>query len=1118
MSSVKGLKKTADKIYEIMDKLKELTDEELKSKTEEFKIRLKNGESMNHILPEAYAVVGEASYRSIGLRPYKVQFMGATALHYGKVVEQSTGEGKAVTLDTLIPSPDGWKLAGDVKVDDIIFNRHGKPTKVAGVYPQGKKQIYEVHLADGRLVETANEHLWSVYSAGTPNKLVTLTTAEMMKKGLRSGRAFRYHIPLNDAVEYTAQYNLQTRPYVLGVFLAMCSEKIPDKISLSPKYEFVTKEIKKYLSVCDDIKEHKWVEFGNEIVEISKLNTRKVFIPDAYKTSSIKQRWDLLNGLFDINGHINGYGGYKLTFKSESYDLCLGIREIIFSLGMSCVIKEDGNKFVLTVITNNKNKEKFFKNMETKKNKACKAAENNSSRAMYDMVAIKDIVLKDEYTDMVCFSVDDAEHLFLCGDYVVTHNTLVAAMPAYLNALEGKGVHVVTVNDYLAERDARDIGRIHNFLGLTVGCILKTTSLEQKKIEYAKDITYITNTELGFDYLRDNMAQRAEDRMQRGYHYCIIDEVDSVLIDEARTPLIISGLSGKPTKLYVACNELVKKLEKGEVAKELSKADMLSGERAEESGDYIVDEEHHNVTLTIQGITKCEDYFGIENLSDGIHTELLHNIIAALKAHTLMKKDKDYVVKNGEVIIVDGFTGRLQPGRRYSDGIHQAIEAKEGVKIQEETATYATVTYQNFFNKYKKKCGMTGTAYTERKEFQEIYDMNVVRIPTNRPKIRKDMHDKMFLDKKSKFNAVVETIKRAHEKGQPVLVGTSTIRDSETLDALLNDAGLPHSVLNAKYHEQEAEIISKAGIAGSITIATNMAGRGTDIKLDEKSKEAGGLMVIGTQRHESRRIDNQLKGRAGRQGDPGESVFFLSLDDDVLKLYGSVRIKNMLLSTGLTENESVESNIVNKFVKKAQTIIEDNNFGARKNVLKFDKVNNEQRELIYNERNAILDKADTRKTMLSMIQDSIDMIIDKYVGGKYIGKDSYENIKNDIEVLINGIHVPEFIDKLQKIKFSKLCYTAAEMKYKEREADWNDVNAFREFERQIILRCLDIKWMQHINDLEILRQNISLVGYGQKDPTVVYKIKAFDMFNKMSDSIKQDSVYNLFSSKLSADN
>lgn len=691
--------------------------------------------------------------------------------------------------------------------------------------------------------------------------------------------------------------------------------------------------------------------------------------------------------------------------------------------------------------------------------------------------------------------------------------TLTASMPAYLNALEGKGVHVVTVNDYLAERDAEDIGRIHRFMGLTVGCILKTTSPEEKKKEYAKDITYITNTELGFDYLRDNMAQRLEDKMQRGFNYCIIDEVDSVLIDEARTPLIISGNSGKSTKLYTACNELVKMMEKGE-KQELTKVDLMSGERAEETGDYTVDEEHRIVTLTLQGIEKCEKYFGIDNLSDRQYTELYHNILAALKAHNLMKRDKDYVVKNGEVLIVDSSTGRIQPGRRYSDGLHQALEAKEGVEVKEETSTYATVTYQNFFNKYKKKCGMTGTASTERKEFKDIYHMSVVKIPTNKPVQRMDNADRMFLTKDAKFKAVVDEIKITHATGQPILVGTSTIRDSEVLDKMLKEEGLPHTVLNAKMIEKEAEIIAKAGEKGSITIATNMAGRGTDIKLDDEAKAAGGLKVIGTQRHESRRIDNQLKGRSGRQGDPGESVFFLSLDDEVLRLYGSERMKNMLTLTGMKSEESLTNQTVNKFVKKAQTVIEDNNFGTRKNVVKYDKVNNEQRELIYAERDSILNKADTRSTMISMIEDSINMIIDKHSDKKRVDANAYQAIRRDIGVLIYGIKNPDYIPNMTKKKLAEQYIVAAKDKYSDREREWPDINVFREFERQIILRCIDVKWMQHINDLEILRQNISLVGYGQKDPAIVYKLKAFDMFDKMADEIKNDAVYTLFSSRL----
>lgn len=687
--------------------------------------------------------------------------------------------------------------------------------------------------------------------------------------------------------------------------------------------------------------------------------------------------------------------------------------------------------------------------------------------------------------------------------------TLVAAMPAYLNALEGKGVQVVTVNDYLAERDAKDIGRIHEFMGLSVGCVLKTTSQEKKKIEYAKDITYVTNTELGFDYLRDNMVTRAEDKVQRGYNFCIIDEVDSVLIDEAKTPLVISGNSGKSTKLYIACNELVQILVRG-TASELSKAELISGERVNETGDYIVNEEQHSVNLTLQGIEKCEDYFGIETLSDRSNTELLHNIIAALKAHSLMKKDRDYVVKNGEVLIVDAFTGRIMPGRRYSDGLHQAIEAKEGVEVKEETETYATITYQNFFNMYKKKCGMTGTAYTEKKEFKDIYDMSVVRIPTNKPKIRKDVPDKMFVDKTSKFNAVVSEVKKTHESGQPVLVGTSTIKDSEILDIMLRNENIPHTVLNAKFLEKEAAIIAKAGEYGAVTIATNMAGRGTDIKLDDNAKTVGGLKIIGTQRHESRRIDNQLKGRSGRQGDPGESMFLLSLDDEILDFYGSDRMKKLFVESS-GNNGRVEHTMVNRFVKKAQTVIEDNNFGARKNVMKYDKVNSQQRELIYAERDLLLQKTQMQNVMLNMIKNVVTTTINKHSTRKIIKDDEFQQIRLELEELFSGIRL-EYEKK--KKKLLKNCISAAEDLYFTKEHRWTQEERFSEFERQIVLRCIDVRWKEHINNLEVLRQNISLIGYGQKDPVVIYKIKAFEMFNKMSENIKKDAVYTLFSSKI----
>ena len=533
--------------------------------------------------------------------------------------------------------------------------------------------------------------------------------------------------------------------------------------------------------------------------------------------------------------------------------------------------------------------------------------------------------------------------------------TLVSTLPAYLNALEGKGVHVVTVNDYLAARDAEWMGAIHEFLGLKVGIVLNSMKPEERKAAYACDITYVTNNELGFDYLRDNMAIYKEQLVLRDLHYAIIDEVDSVLIDEARTPLIISGQSGKSTSLYEACDILARQLKRGDDVGEFSKMDAIMGIEQEENGDFVVNEKDKVVNLTAEGIEKVEKFFHIENLADPENLEIQNNIILALRAHNLMHRDKDYVVKEDQVLIVDEFTGRIMPGRRYSDGLHQAIEAKEHVKVKRESKTLATITFQNFFNKFEKKSGMTGTALTEEKEFRDIYGMDVVEIPTNRPVIRKDLHDAVYKTKKEKLNAIVEAVKEAHAKGQPVLVGTITIEASEQLSGMLRREGIQHKVLNAKFHELEAEIVADAGIHGAVTIATNMAGRGTDIKLDEEAKAAGGLKIIGTERHESRRIDNQLRGRSGRQGDPGESRFYISLEDDLMRLFGSEKMISMFNALGIPEGQEIEHKMLSKAIENAQKKIEGNNYGIRKNLLDYDQVNNEQREIIYKERRHLQD-------------------------------------------------------------------------------------------------------------------------------------------------------------------
>ena len=690
--------------------------------------------------------------------------------------------------------------------------------------------------------------------------------------------------------------------------------------------------------------------------------------------------------------------------------------------------------------------------------------------------------------------------------------TLVATLPAYLNALEGKGVHIVTVNDYLAKRDADEMGQIHRFLGLTVGVVLNDMKQDERRAAYNCDITYVTNNELGFDYLRDNMVIYKEQLVQRDLHYCIIDEVDSILIDEARTPLIISGQSGKSTKLYEACDILAQQLERGEASHEMTKMAAIMGEEVIETGDFVVNEKDKIVNLTEQGVHKVENFFHIENLADPENLEIQHNIILALRAHNLMHKDQDYVVKDDEILIVDEFTGRIMPGRRYSDGLHQAIEAKEHVKIKRESKTLATITFQNFFNKYDKKGGMTGTAITEEKEFRDIYAMDVVEIPTNKPVIRVDHEDAVYMTKKEKFNAVVNAVMEAHAKQQPVLVGTITIETSELISRMLKRQGIKHNVLNAKFHELEAEIVAQAGQAGAVTIATNMAGRGTDIKLDEIAREAGGLMIIGTERHESRRIDNQLRGRSGRQGDPGESRFYISLEDDLMRLFGSERLMKIFTSLGVAENEQIEHKMLSNAIEKAQEKIEFNNFGIRKNLLDYDQVNNEQREIIYKERRQVLDGENMRDAIYNMIQDTVDSYVDMCFSDDV---DSEEWDLNEFNGVLLSI-IPLQPLTVETVKGKKRDEIRHELKeeavklYEAKESEFPEPEQLRELERVVLLKCIDSKWMDHIDDMEILRQGIGLAAYGQRDPVVEYKMNAFEMFNSMITSIQEDTLRMLY--------
>ncbi|RGV95749.1 preprotein translocase subunit SecA [Ruminococcus sp. AF14-10] len=692
--------------------------------------------------------------------------------------------------------------------------------------------------------------------------------------------------------------------------------------------------------------------------------------------------------------------------------------------------------------------------------------------------------------------------------------TLVSTLPAYLNALDGQGVHIVTVNDYLAKRDAEWMGKVHEFLGLTVGVVLNSMDNEERRAAYNCDITYVTNNELGFDYLRDNMVVYKKQLVQRGLHFAVIDEVDSVLIDEARTPLIISGQSGKSTKLYEACDILARQLVRGEASGEFSKMNAILGEDIEETGDFIVNEKEKNINLTEDGVRKVEKFFHIDNLADAENLEIQHNIILALRAHYLMFRDQDYVVTpDNEVMIVDEFTGRIMPGRRYSDGLHQAIEAKEHVKVRRESKTLATITFQNLFNKFDKKCGMTGTALTEEKEFRDIYGMDVIEIPTNVPVQRVDLEDAVYKTKREKYEAVVEEVKRAHATGQPVLVGTITIEVSELLSKMLRKEGIQHNVLNAKYHELEAEIVADAGVHGAVTIATNMAGRGTDIKLDEDAKKAGGLKIIGTERHESRRIDNQLRGRSGRQGDPGESRFYISLEDDLMRLFGSERLMDVFNTLGVEDGEQIEHKMLSNAIEKAQKKIENNNFGIRKNLLEYDQVMNEQREIIYEERRQVLDGENMRDPIYHMITDYVENTVDRCVSAD---QDSEEWDLTELEVSLKNtipslaLPTKEDISGMQQKELKHLLKERAVKAYEAKEAEFPEPEHLRELERVVLLKVIDAKWMDHIDDMDQLRQGIGLQAYGQRDPLVEYKMLGYEMFGEMTNSITETTVRTLF--------
>ncbi len=694
--------------------------------------------------------------------------------------------------------------------------------------------------------------------------------------------------------------------------------------------------------------------------------------------------------------------------------------------------------------------------------------------------------------------------------------TQTCLLPAYLNALTGKGVHVVTVNDYLAKRDAEWMGAVHQFLGLKVGCVLNGLSQEERRAAYQCDITYVTNNELGFDYLRDNMVIYKEQLVLRGLNFAIIDEVDSVLVDEARTPLIISGQSGKSTALYEMCDHLARQMHRGKDMEHLSKMDAILGIEQEETGDFIVNEKDKVINLTAQGVEKVEKFFHLENYADPENSEIQHIIILALRAHNLMFRDQDYVVKDNQVVIVDEFTGRIMPGRRYSDGLHQAIEAKEHVKVKRESKTLASITFQNFFNLFAKKSGMTGTALTEENEFREIYGMDVVEVPTNKPVARIDQQDAVYKTRRGKLNAIVNAVEEAHKKGQPVLVGTITIDASEELSRLLTKKGIQHKVLNAKFHELEAEIVANAGLHGAVTIATNMAGRGTDIKLDEQARAAGGLKIIGTERHESRRIDNQLRGRSGRQGDPGESKFYISLEDDLMRLFGSEKLISVFNSMGISEDQEIEHSALTGAIESAQKKIENNNFGIRKNLLEFDRVMSEQREIIYDERLRVLNGESMRDVILKMVTDIVENCVDMSINDDVDSEEwNYSELNNLLLPTVPLLPVaPERVKKSKKNSLKQQLKEEAVKLYESKEAEFPNSETMREIERVILLKVIDRKWMAHIDDMEQLRQGIGLQAYGQRDPIVEYKMNGYEMFDEMTQNIKEETVRLLFHVKI----
>ena len=1184
-NAVKAYRSRVEKINALEDEMRGKTDDELREMTDELRKKL-SGTKPDGRKEEwedeyrAFAILRERIRRHDGRRAYDVQLMAAMALYEGKVTESKTGEGKCLSLDTKIPTPAGWRFAGDIHRDDIIFDLNGRPTRVMDIYPQKKKEAFLVTLKDGRQIKASGDHLWSVYHSTSPmDHPVVHDTQYLYDHGIKAGRAYKWRLPIASAAQYP-EAELALDPYVMGAFLGDGCRNPNGDLHLSSADDNIPRSVAETLGL--DVKKRtdcytwifyrqlptdeqlgvraKWNDIAPQYRDLlADVHCHEKWIPEEYKTASIEQRWALIQGMMDTDGNIYGGTGdrFAMQYSTTSPRLRDDFMEVIYSLGMSCTWtygKRAGqgnakhDQFVIRINVDNDVKPKFFR-LKAKLDIAERAAAHGHKRRLYNLIPIMSIEKLDEEEEMVCFTVANEDHMFLCGNYVPTHNTLNIFFCSFFEALHGKQTHVVSVNDYLTQRDSEEAASIMGPLGITVGRVYNQQPNFSKHTNYKADIVYGTPSEFGFDYLRDNMVGRAQDRVQREHSFAIVDEVDSILIDEARTPLIISGAGEEEDQTYIRFARAVRGL-------------TLALDEEHKEGDYFVEEDKRQIFATEQGLAKLEERLGIENLYDRPDTPaLVNHMQQALKAEYLFHRDKDYIVINGEVKIVDEFTGRIMEGRRWSDGLHQAIEAKEGVKINAENQTMATITLQNYFRLYDKLSGTTGTAATETTEFRNTYEMDVVTIPTNKPVIRIDEDDRIYRTLDAKFEAIADEIEERHSKGQPMLIGTASVANSERLSKLLDERGIPHETLNAKQHAREAAIVAQAGRYGAVTIATNMAGRGTDIILggnvdgltksfvqaefpdygtprandedavlptpedierlrekaqaihDEESPkviEAGGLCVIGSERHDSRRVDNQLRGRSGRQGDPGYSQFYISLEDDLMRLFGTDRmdrISNLMLRTDYPDDVPIQVPMVTKSIENAQRKVEEMNAAMRKNVLDYDDVVNAQRKVIYEERNRILDGEDLDSTFQNMIDDIVASTVPDYCVTKDHANwdakglcDWYSDLTNNYETY--------FIEQLcaedSKATVDEVIEAVAEAvhkAYNKKKSIIGSDDGFMHIVRTAMLKVIDTDWVRHLSEMDYLKIGVGLRGMGQRDPLVEYKHDAYLAFKDLVDEM-----------------